>query len=326
MESKANYALIGTFVLIAIFLMVGFSAYLSGRGLSEKLTDYIVVYTTPPRGISVGSEVRYNGLKMGEVTQTRLDPDDQSKVLVYIRVKETTPVMKDTYGQLEALGLTGLSLIQLFPGDSTEHIEPQAMFGDVPRLEGRASQFDDLLGGSESVIKNVNVALGRIVSVLNPEATEDFHDILANVNTITGAIAQSDLTSERINQFMDAIEQAAFDVSTAALAVEVTAKDVSVFLESDEIKDVLAQAESTLKAAEDTLAEYTILAQHGTTMTDEAARMVEQFSATGLQDLSTSMTALRDLMESLNRVIAELERNPIEFVIGQEKEIMELPQ
>lgn len=326
MESKANYALIGTFVLIAIFLMVGFSAYLSGRGLSEKLTDYIVVYTTPPRGISVGSEVRYNGLKMGEVTQTRLDPDDQSKVLVYIRVKETTPVMKDTYGQLEALGLTGLSLIQLFPGDSTEHIEPQAMFGDVPRLEGRASQFDDLLGGSESVIKNVNVALGRIVSVLNPEATEDFHDILANVNTITGAIAQSDLTSERINQFMDAIEQAAFDVSTAALAVEVTAKDVSVFLESDEIKDVLAQAESTLKAAENTLAEYTILAQHGTTMTDEAARMVEQFSATGLQDLSTSMTALRDLMESLNRVIAELERNPIEFVIGQEKEIMELPQ
>ncbi|MBL4766209.1 MAG: MCE family protein [Rhodobacteraceae bacterium] len=326
MESKANYALIGTFVLIAVFLMVGFSAYLSGRGLSEKLTDYIVVYTTPPRGISVGSEVRYNGLKMGEVTQTRLDPDDQSKVLVYIRVKETTPVMEDTYGQLEALGLTGLSLIQLFPGDSLEHIEPQAMFGDVPRIEGRASQFDDLLGGSESVIKNVNVALGRIVSVLNPEATEDFHDIIRNVNTITGAMAQSDLTSERINQFLDAFEQAALDVSTAALAIEVTAKDVSIFLESDEIKNVLAQAETTLKSAEDTLAEYTTLAQHGTIMTDEAARMVEQFSATGLQDLSTSMTALRDLMESLNRVIAELERNPIEFVIGQEKEIMELPQ
>ena len=326
MESKANYALIGTFVLIAILSIAAFVAYLSGRGVSEKLTDYVVVYTTPPRGISVGSEVRYNGLKMGEVTQTKLDPEDKNKVLVSIRVKEITPVLKETYGQLEPLGLTGLSYIQLFPGDSTAPVERQTMFGAIPRIEGRASQFDFLLGGSGTVIENANVALGRVVAILSPEATQNFHDILANINTITGAVAKSDLSNDRIETFMIAIEQAALDVSTAALGVDVTAQEVSKFLQADEIKTLLAQAESSLKTAEDTMVEFKTLAQHGTNLSDEAALMIEQFSATGMQDLSTSMPTLRDVMDSLNRVVEELERSPIEFVAGQKKEVTELPQ
>ena len=326
MESKVNYAIIGTFVLVAIFCMVGFVAYLSGRGVSEKLSDYVVVYTTPPRGISVGSEVRYNGLKMGEVTDASLDPEDQNKVLVSIRIKETTPVLKDTYGQLEPLGLTGLSYIQLFPGDSTDPVERQTMFGAIPRIEGRASQFDFLLGGSGTVIENANMALGRAVAVLSPEATQNFHSILANINTITSGFAQSDLSNERIEEFMNAIEQAALDVSTAALSVDGTAKDVTTFLESDEIKTVLLQVDTTLKMADQTLREYKTLAEHGTELSDEAARMIEDFSATGLQDLSTSITALRDVMDSLNRVVEELERSPIEFVAGQKKQVTELPQ
>lgn len=326
MESKANYVVIGTFVLISIFCAIGFIAYLSGRGVSEKLTDYVVVYTTPPRGISVGSEVRYNGLKMGEVTNASLDPVDKNKVLISIRIKETTPVLKDTYGQLEPLGLTGLSYIQLFPGDSTAPIERQTMFGSIPRIEGRASQFDYLLGGSGTVIENVNAALGRAVAVMGPEATDDFHNILANINKITGAVAGSDLSNERIEAFMGAIEQAAIDVSTAALAVDVTAKDVSIFMESEEMKTLMVQANKSLVAAEITLQEFTVLAKHGTELSDEAARMIEDFSATGLQDLSTSITALRDVMESLNRVVEELERSPIEFVVGEKKQVTELPQ
>ncbi|PHR60467.1 MAG: hypothetical protein COA43_07070 [Robiginitomaculum sp.] len=326
MESKANYAMIGTFVLVAIFSVIAFIAYISGRGLSEKLTDYVVVYDTPPRGISVGSEVRYNGLKMGEVTLTRLDPTNQNNVLVSIRVLETTPVMKDTYGQLEPLGLTGLSYIQLRPGSSVEAIAPQVIFGEVPRITGKESQFDYFLGGGESIIDNANVALSSIVSALNPQAQDDFHNILRNIEIITGNLAQSDLSKERIDAVIIAVERAALDVSVAAVSVDVTAKDVSTFLNSGEIKQVLLHADQVMKTADIVLLEYKTLAEHGTVMADEGARMIEQFTATGLQDLSASMMDLRSLMEGLNRVVSELERSPLEFVVGQKKEVTELPQ
>lgn len=325
MESKANYALIGTFVLLALFGVVAFIAYISGKQFDEQYKEYVVVYNSPPRGISVGSEVRFNGLKMGEVTNTELNPENPNEVLVQIRVKTSTPVMQDTYGQNEPLGLTGLSYIQLFAGESTKPLVAKTK-KDLPRIEGRASQIDYLLGGSESVIDNVNIALARAVDVLNEDAVEDFHQILANINEITSEVAKSDLSGPRIERFMSAIEQAANDVSIAALSVDQTAKDISVFLKREDLSRIFAKSEATLVEAQKTLRDYSVLAGKGGKLSDETMRAIEQLSATGLTDLSDSMAELKRLIATLNQVAQDLERDPRGFLAGSEREKMELPQ
>lgn len=327
MESKAHYALIGAFVLFALFGAMAFIAYISGKQFDETYDEYLVVYDTPPRGVSVGSEVRLSGLKMGEVVDTELELKEDGTVLVLIkiRVQENTPVYTDTYGQLEPLGLTGLSYIQLLKGDSDERLMPSDT-RELSRIEGKASTFDNLLEGGDSVIDNVNLALNRAIKVLGPEATEDFHGILSNINEITESINEADLSDDRVKRFMDAMEQAAVDVSIASLSVDATAKDVSVFLNSDDIKNVLVQSEQTIRSADETLKEFTLLARSGTEMTDEAYRTIEQFSTTGLQDLSLAMADLKLLIESLNRVSENLERSPVEFIVGQQREVTELPQ
>ncbi|PHS77321.1 MAG: hypothetical protein COB56_03675 [Robiginitomaculum sp.] len=326
MESKANFAVIGAFVLVTLFGFVAFLAYISGRQFDDVYDHYIVEYITPPRGISVGSEVRFNGLKMGEVTKTILDKDDPGKVLIYIQIQAETPVHIDSYAQNEPLGLTGLSYIQLYAGASGQRFDFAALGEEIPHIEGRGSTFDNLLGGSESVIDNVNLALSRAVAVLDPKAAEDLHGVIANLNTITGKIADVEVSGERVEKFIQVIEQAALDFSTASLAIETTAKDVSRLLEGDGVTNVLVQAEKSLKAAETALNEYTLLATDGRALSEEARQIIEQFSTTGLQDLSLAMADLKTLIDSLNRVSDNLERSPLEFLVGQEKEIMELPQ
>jgi len=327
MESKAHYALIGAFVLFAFFGIMAFLAYISGKQFDETFDEYLVVYDTPPRGISVGSEVRLSGLKMGEVVETELELNENGTVLVLvkIRVQENTPVYADTYGLLEPLGLTGLSYIQLLKGDSDVRI-PQPTGKELPRIEGRGSQLDNLLEGSDSVIDNVNLALARAINVLGPDATADFHSILKNVNGITASINESDLSNERVERLLGALEQAALDVSIASLSVDETAKDLSVFLKSEEIQRVLVQSEQTIRTAEQTLNEFTLLAKSGTATSDEAMRTIEQFSTTGLQDLSLAMADMKRLIESLNRVSEGLERSPVDFLIGEQRELTELPQ
>jgi len=326
MESKANFAIIGAFVLVTLFGIVAFIAYISGKRFDEEYDRYIVEYTTPPRGIAVGSEVRFNGLKMGEVTKTILDKDDANKVLVYIQVQPNTPVHVDSYAQNEPLGLTGLSYIQLYAGPSGKRFDLEVLGENYPHIEGRGSQLDNLLGGSESVIDNVNLALARAVTILSPEATEDLHGILANINEITAKVKDSDLSNERIDRFMLAIEEAANNTSAAAIAVEITAQDVSKLIQSGEVSKVLSQAEKTLKSAEATLDEFTLFASDARELSDETRRTIEQFSTTGLQDLSLAMADLRTLIETLGRVSEDLERSPVEFIVGQEKELTELPQ
>lgn len=326
MESKANFAVIGAFVLVSLFGLVAFISYISGKQFDDDYDHYIVEYITPPRGIAVGSEVRFNGLKMGEVTKTILDKEDAGKVLVYIQVQADTPVHIDSYAQNEPLGLTGLSYIQLYAGASGTRFDFVTLGAEIPRIEGRGSTFDNLLGGSESVIDNVNMALSRAVSILSPEAAGDLHGILANINIITGKVAGVDMSSERVDAFMKTIEQAALDFSTASLAIDTTAQDISKLLEGDGVTNVLMQAEKSLKAVETALDEYTLLAKNGQALSEEARQTIEQFATTGLQDLSLAMADLKTLIDTLNRVSEDLERSPVEFIVGEKKELTELPQ
>ncbi|MEE9273244.1 MAG: MlaD family protein [Robiginitomaculum sp.] len=323
MESKANYALIGTFVLVALISAMGFIAYISGRQFDEQYDEYIVEYFTPPRGITIGSEVRFNGIKMGEVIDTELE--NEKTVLVYIRVKPSTPIRVDTYGKNEPLGLTGLSYIQLLPGTSTEYLKPSQP-GKLARITGKQSQIDYLLGGSESIINNINIALARATSLLSDDAITDFQGFLKKLNTVMGEIAEADLSSERVKFFMDTIEKTALNISDAAIEIVKTSQEFTQFVTSDETKNIILSADKTLIAAETALTSFSKLAKDGSNLSDETLRTIEHFSATGLQDLSLAMADLRVLVDSLNRVSNNLEKNPVDFIIGQKKEIMELPQ
>ena len=68
MESKAHYALVGTFVLLALMAMIGFVAWLSNAQFDQQYDTYEVGFIGGIQGLSDGSEVRFNGLKVGEVT------------------------------------------------------------------------------------------------------------------------------------------------------------------------------------------------------------------------------------------------------------------
>jgi len=85
MENKAHYALIGTFVLLSFLAIIAFILWLSNMQFNQQFDDYEISFNGPVRGLSQGSEVRFNGLKVGEVTRLRLDQRDNNVVLADIR-------------------------------------------------------------------------------------------------------------------------------------------------------------------------------------------------------------------------------------------------
>ncbi len=325
MESKANYALIGAFVLISVFAIMAFVAYLSNRQLDQQYNQFMVVYDSPPRGISVGSEVRFNGLQMGEVIQTELNPDDPNEVLVLIQVSADTPVMEDTYAQNEPLGVTGMSYIQLFAGNSTTRLVPKNS-KDIPRIKGQGSQIDQILGGGESMMKNANIAISRVVTLMDDQAVEDFHGILSNIETITQAVAESDLSSERIEEFLQKVEAMSEAIGSAAQSIQGTANGVTGILNQGEINGVLSEAQQTLTTVRSTFSSFQNFAEKGSALSDEALNSVEQFSLTGLSDLSTALADLKELMGTLNIISEEIQHNPAALIVGDKKQEMELPQ
>jgi len=92
MESKAHYALIGTFVLLFLIAFVSFLAWFSNAQFDQQFDEYEVVFNGPVRGLSQGSEVRFNGLKVGDITGLRLDSQDSNSVIADIQVNRDTPI------------------------------------------------------------------------------------------------------------------------------------------------------------------------------------------------------------------------------------------
>src|SRR5689334_14256742 len=117
METRAPYALIGLFVLAVIAAVFGFVYWLhNGGGLTER-TVYRVQFENTVSGLLKGAAVLFNGMRVGEVTDLRLDTDRPERVMATIAVDAGTPVRADTKAGLDFQGLTGVPVVTLQGGN-----------------------------------------------------------------------------------------------------------------------------------------------------------------------------------------------------------------
>lgn len=321
MENKAHYALIGTFVMLALLAMITFVTWLSGRQSDVDRDAYVVQFTGPVRGLTRGSEVRLNGLSVGEVSKLAFDRDDPNSVLVTVEVIDGTPIFKDGFAQLEPQGLTGLNYVQINPGTiSMGRINP-----DEQKLPGKMSQFDNFLVGGENIIDGATMAIRRVNVLMSEDALNDFHSILKNLNEFTSNIKDTDIDADLVSEMLMAMEQAAKDTSTAALAIEASAKEFDEMI-LNEVTPVFAKAQTSMDQLNSTLSGYSELADNSTLVTQDMRDAINRLSNSGLADLEETTDALRDLMITLSNIADQLEKSPAQFIAGEEREIMELPQ
>lgn len=325
MENRAHYALIGTFVLISLFAVIGFFAWLSNAQFDQQFDEYEVSFQGGVQGLSQGTEVRFNGLKVGDVTRLRIDPNDTNAVLVDIQVEADTPIDTKSIGRMEPLGLTGLNYIQIIPGGEGFPLIKELPGRGPYRLVGEASRIDVLLGGGGTVIESAQAALARINAVMSPDAISDFHGILKNLNQITANLKDLDIDPALIERALVAIEQAAKDVSIAALAVDVTAKDFDTLVQTD-VKSALARAEVSMGELDKTLGSIKTAADGTGDLITDSRDAINRLSNSGLTDLEETIDGIRRVVDSLARVADNLEQNPTAFLAGTEKETVELPQ
>jgi len=325
MENKAHYALIGLFVLLSMVAALAFMAWLSNAQLDQKYDEYEVSFNGPVRGLSQGSEVRFNGLKVGEVLGLRLDPKDTNTVLAEIQVFADTPVDTKSYARLEPLGLTGLSYIQIFSGG-----EEFPLLKDLPgkgpkRIEGQMSQLDTFLDGGGSVIEEAGRALKSVNNALSEDAVDDFQQILDHIERITGNLDTSELDMDQVNNMFTSITKAADRVAVTADSVTATSDNINSVVDKD-VKDLIARAEKSLDNVDTALASYDKLAGQSNELVVDARDAINRLSNSGLTDLEETVDAIRRLVETMGRVADGLEQNPSQFIVGSERETVDLPQ
>ena len=144
METRANYAVIGAFVIVATLAVAAFVLWLGQSQFSRDYKAYDIVFEGPV-SLEDGSAVRYIGIKVGEVSTVRIDRADPSKVRARIRIDRETPVKTDSTASIQLAGITGVTFVQISAGSPTSRLLEARPGEPVPVIKAEKTQLDQLV-------------------------------------------------------------------------------------------------------------------------------------------------------------------------------------
>ena len=258
METKANYLMIGGFVLGVLalaFIFVFWMTNLAGGG-----KRYFIVFDSSVAGLTTGSSVGFNGIKVGEVQSMQLDPADARKVQVLISVHADTPVRENSHASMQSLGLTGGTGIQVSAGTPDSPFLVATAEIPIPVIAADRGGGQGMFDAAPAVMNNANALLLRLNDLV-AENQESIHKTLTNVENVT----------TMLDQRKEDISKTITDVQTGAQSF----KDLSGKLEVS-LGDNL---DSLTRTAKDSLQEFGNFMREGRRAAATLNSVLEKFEA-----------------------------------------------
>ena len=304
METRANYAMIGAFVIFAVIAAMGFVLWLGQSQFNQEFDQYDIVFEGPVN-LSEGASVRYIGIKVGEVESIGIDRSDASKVRARIRVDSETPVKTDSTASIEFEGITGVTFIQINAGSAgARRLEPEPG-QDVAVIESITSPFAELFSGGTEVMGRATVALERIDSLLSEDNVDAVTNILSNIEALSEMVAGDETMKNDVSATLAAVNDAAISIEEASRVFAGLGRnaDGEVMRIGGEISDLLAELEVTSESAR-----RSIEASEGAIRA--ASDVIEGPATDAVSDFRLFAQDLRVLIRRLDRLTRELEQNP----------------
>lgn len=309
METRAHYVLLGGFALAVTAALMLFALWIARASFNQSYAVYDVVFDGPVRGLAQGGEVRFQGIKVGEVTNLRLDPDNANRVLARVRIDAATPVRTSSTAQLEPLGLTGVSLVQLDAGDPDDPFLRARLGQAPPMIPGRPGQFEGILAAGETVALRAAATLESLQSVLSPENVRNVTQIIKDLEALSQELEANKALVANTNETVVALRDTARAIQTAAMQVEALSSEGR-----GAVAQLQADATGAIRQTERTLAAFETTAERGTAALDTIDEAASVAATQTLPDLSIAVSDLRRLSMSLEQIADQLNRSPADFV------------
>jgi len=290
LETRANYILIGAFSAAAVVAAFLFLIWLTGFEGDAEYQTYDVIFDGSVAGLAEGGDVRYNGIRVGTVTEIRLGADPRL-VRVRIDVDERTPVTVDSQARLEFQGITGVAFIEITGGSPNSAILEAEDDADYPVIVADRSAVQQLITSAPLVLTAANDLLVRIDRLLG-ENEGQLSATVRDVETVSGTIASN---HEEIDQILKNLAAA-----------------------SQQIAEITEKMNGAVGEIEQAAGSYGALAEDARGLVAETRPALEQLSNSSVPEVDRLLRDTRRMIASVDRLVVELERNPTEFLLGSE--------
>ncbi len=216
METKANYLMIGGFVLGVLALAFIFVFWMSNFGGGGK--RYAIVFESSVAGLTTGSSVGFNGIRVGEVQSFALDPQDARKVQVLVSLRDDTPVRENSRASIQSMGLTGGSGIQITPGTPDSPFLVATADNPMPVISSEAGAGQGVFEAGSAALNNANVFISKLNTMLD-QNDKSINSTMSNVEQFTSMLAEK---KEDIGQAISDVKEGAQSFKSLSDKLEVS--------------------------------------------------------------------------------------------------------
>lgn len=318
MSKPINYPLIGIFVLGAIALLIGSIIAFSSFTFNQKSTSLIVYLTDSLNGLSLNSDVKFKGVKIGKVQKILLDIQDnaQSMRSIPVIIEIDDRFVKDANNAQEIRArleesvhqglrariqqsnlLTGILYIELdyFPGTpailrgdgETEYLEIPAITSNMSQMLNSVAQI--LQNLSQVDFKSFSDRLKETAANLNAGVSAiEFEKINDNIVRASEA-AKKILDNPQLAQIIGNINRATRDVSALSRKIETNFDPLR-----EDLKATTEQLQTSLEQINKTMLVFrsAMAGTHGS---------VEQDFSDTLEQINEAARSIRSLSDYLHR-------------------------
>lgn len=314
METRSNHVLVGTVTLLLLAAIMIAAFWFSRLSQGDNM-EYDIFFKQSVNGLAKGSSVNYSGVPSGQVEKIELWKRDPGFVKVRISVKEGTPVLQGTTATIAGVGFTGVSEIVLdgavkgAPPITCPAENPLASCPDgVPVIPTKPGALGELLNNAPQLLERLSTLTERLTELLNDKNQQSIAGILANVERISGSLA------ERSPEIAATLAEARIAVQRTGIAAEQIGKlaastDAMV---NDEGRPLLADLRKSIQSATrsiDTLDKTIAEAQPG----------VHAFSNQTMPEVNQLVRDLREMSRSFRGVAEKLDQQGAGSIVGSPK-------
>ena len=196
-NSNPNYFRLGVFVLAAIGVLIAV-ILIFGSGQLFKKSFLIETYLKQSvTGLDTGADVRFRGVKVGQVTLIGLSGDIYEKDVPFEKRRQYVVVRMQIFGdkltedqiadfvknnlraRVKSMGITGVNYVEFdFSNSAADYIPlPYSWKPEDPVIPSMPNQADEIISGLQKLVGALNQ--------MNLDATaKHFDALLGNLNTL----------------------------------------------------------------------------------------------------------------------------------------------
>ena len=305
METRANYVIVGAFVLVCIIGLFVAVLWVAGSQYREEYAYFRTYFTGAVTGLGKGTVVRYNGIDIGHVYDVAIDDADPKRVIVTLQIDPKAKIHVDSVATLESQGLTGATYVEIEGGTATSRLLQAEPGQPYPVIPSKPSALQLLAQSGPEMVQELKLAGDRFSDLLSDQNRKAVAETLEHLSATTAAI---DSHADEFGKTLMSLR-----TSTETLNRALLSADRAINTADQSLKSV-DRAVDSIQTASDTANET---AEKVGRLSDDTDKVV---NGQAITQFTLLLAQTRALVASVTRLSNDLEREPTKLLFGDQRQ------